>query len=172
MFNWLHTVFSTETREARPLSCPGSRLKDDRLLQMVDGHYELVTVGQSDLYQEIQSHKDSVDIYKLLDRYRNGDISALQHVQGQYLDLVDAPKTLAEAYEFIHNAKAFFEKLPLDIRKEYDHDASKFVADLGSDHSHELFAKVFKSERVDFSADADVSVADPGSSSSGGDVNA
>ena len=157
MFNWLHTVFSAETREARPLSCPGSRLKDDRLLQMVDGHYELVTVGQSDLYQEIQSHKDSVDIYKLLDRYRSGDISALQHVQGQYLDHIDAPKTLAEAYEFIHNAKSFFENLPLDIRKEYDHDASKFVADLGSDHSHELFAKVFKSERADSSVGADVS---------------
>lgn len=152
MVNWLHTLSSLGTARTAIHAVPGSRMKDDRLLQMVDGHYELVTVGQSDLYAEIQSHKDSVDINKLLERYRNGDTGALQHVVGQYMDIVDAPKTLAEAYEYIHNAKAFFYNLPLDIRKEYDHDASAFIRDLGSDHSRELFSKVFGSSDSELAA--------------------
>lgn len=137
--NWLH-------REVSSLrSNPGSPLKSDKLLQLVDGRYELVEVGKSNLYNEIQSHKDSCDIYKLLERYQSGDVSALSKVVGQYMDITDAPKTLAEAYTFVSNAEKFFSKLPLKLRDEYDHDPSKFISDLGSAHCNDLLSEAFGS---------------------------
>lgn len=127
-------------------SFAGSGMKDDKILQVVNGKFDLVKVGQSDLYSLIQSHKDSVDIYKLLERYQSGDVSALSKVAGQFIDITDAPKTLAEAYTFVGNASQFFDKLPLKLREEYDHDPSKFIADLGSDHCSSLLKDVFKTD--------------------------
>lgn len=138
--NWLHREPSTIRSNS------GSPFKIDKLLQLVDGRYELVEVGKSNLYDEIQSHKDSCDIYKLLERYQNGDVSALSKVAGQYLDITDAPKTLAEAYTFVSNAERFFSKLPLKLREQYDFDPSKFVGDLGSDRCNSLLSEFFCSD--------------------------
>ncbi len=140
--NWLFRPESTFR------SNPGSPLKSDKLLQLIDGRYDLVEVGKSNLYNEIQSHKDSCDIYKLLERYQNGDVSALSHVVGQYMDITDAPKTLAEAYTFVRNAEKFFSKLPLKVRDEYDHDPVKFLSDLGSSHCNELLSAAFGSSEL------------------------
>ncbi len=137
--NWLHRV------ESPIRSNPGSPLKPDKLLQLVDGRYELVEVGKSNLYNQIQSHKDSCDIYKLLERYQNGDVSALSQVVGQYMDITEAPKTLAEAYTFVGNAEKFFSKLPIKVRDAYDHDPSKFISDLGSSRCNDLLSEAFGS---------------------------
>lgn len=137
--NWLHRV------ESSFRSDPGSPFRSDKLLQIVDGRYELIEVGKSNLYNEIQSHKDSCDIYKLLERFQAGDVSALSKVAGQYIDITEAPKTLAEAYTFIGNAEKFFSKLPLKLREEYDFDPSKFVSDLGSAHCNSLLSEAFGS---------------------------
>lgn len=137
--NWLHRSESTLR------SNPGSPLKAEKLLQVVNGRYELVEVGESNLYNEIQSHKDSCDIYKLLERFQSGDLTALSKVAGQYIDITDAPKTLAEAYTFVGNAEKFFSKLPLSIRDVYDHDPSKFISDLGSSRCNELLSEAFGS---------------------------
>ena len=142
--NWLNTIFAPAEREVRPLSCPGDRIKDDRMLQMVDGRMELVTIGRKNLYAEIQSHKDSVDVHMILDQYaQTGDINLIQRVQAQYMDIADAPQTLAEAYEMVHNVKSAFDNMPLDVRKEYDHDASRFIADFGTDHFNSVMSKAF-----------------------------
>lgn len=137
--NWLHRA------ESAIRSNSGSPFKSEKLLQIVDGRYELIEVGKSNLYNEIQSHKDSCDIYKILERFQAGDVSALSQVVGQYLDITDAPKNLAEAYTFIGNAEKFFSKLPLKLREEYDFDPSKFVSDLGSAHCNSLLAEAFGS---------------------------
>lgn len=152
--NWLHRSQSSLR------SNPGSPLKSDKLLQLVDGRYDLVEVGQSNLYREIQSHKDSCDIYKLLERYQSGDVSSLSKVAGQYLDITDAPKTLAEAYTFIGNAEKFFGKLPLKLREEYDFDPSKFVSDLGSSRCNSLLAEAFGSSEPSDPVPSDSEIVD------------
>lgn len=151
--NWLLRPESTFRSNS------GSPFKADKLLQVVDGRYELVEVGQSNLYNEIQSHKDSCDIYKLLERFQSGDLSALSKVVGQYMDITDAPKTLAEAYTFVGNAEKFFSKLPLSIRDAYDHDPSKFISDLGSSRCNDLLSKAFGStEESSVESSVDISV--------------
>lgn len=153
--NWLHRS------ESSLRSNPGSPFKSEKLLQVVDGRYDLVEVGQSNLYNEIQSHKDSCDIYKLLERFQAGDVSALSKVAGQYMDITDAPKTLAEAYSFVSNAEKFFSKLPLKLREAYDHDPSKFIADLGSSRCNDLLSEAFGSASVSAeTASVDISVPD------------
>lgn len=144
MLNWLERVFDRETvfsapGEFRPSSNAGSPMKRERVLRDDNGVLSLETVGQTSLYDEIQAHKDSVDINKILERYRQGDVTALDRVKAQYLDIADAPKSLAEMYSFVQNCSKFFEQLPLAVREEYDHNPAKFVADIGSDRFVELF---------------------------------
>ena len=143
MNNWLYRIMAPDDRSLDPVTEPGSGIKDEKMLKMVDGVYELVKIGQSNLYDQIQSHRDSVDIYKILERYAAGDLDVLEQAHGQYIDITNAPKTLAEAYTYIENSKKYFENLPLKVREEYDHDASKFVADIGSEHFNKLFEELY-----------------------------
>lgn len=138
MINWLHTIFDKSVKLDEPTSVVGSVYKLEKQLVDRDGQRDLEVVGKTDFYQYIQSHKDSVDINVLLARYQQGDLSALERVKGQYLDISEAPKSLAEMYSFVSNASEFFNKLPLDVRKEYDFNPASFIADIGSDRWNEL----------------------------------
>lgn len=162
--NWLRAVMvrsglqdtfpfkDIESETFCPWSHPGSGVKDKMILKDVDGIMEPVKVGEDDLYAYIQSHKDSVDINKILERYRAGDDTALRQVQAHYLDLEGAPQSLAEMYSFVKNTTSYFEGLPLDIRKEYNFNVSEFVADIGSERFINLFSeKEVKLDQVDLS---------------------
>lgn len=141
MVNWLEKAFNGLIDDVliRPKSNVGSRFKLKR--QLVDNHgvMELQVVGKANLYEEIQAHKESVDINTILERYKNGDVTALDRIKAHYLDLEGAPRTLAEMYSFIRNTAAFFDTLPLEIRKKYDFNPSNFVADIGSEDFKKMF---------------------------------
>ena len=138
MINWLHTIFDKSVKFDEPTSVVGSVYKLEKQLVDHNGQRDLEIVGKTDFYEYIQSHKDSVDINVLLSRYQQGDISALDRVKGQYLDISEAPKSLAEMYSFVNNASEFFNKLPLEVRKEYSFNPASFIADIGSDRWNEL----------------------------------
>lgn len=88
--------------------------------------------GKHDLYGEIQSHRDSVDIHVLLARYRNGDEAALERIQGAYGDFTSMPKTFAEALNTMIAAEQYFKSLPVDIRAKFGHDFNQFIASMDS----------------------------------------
>lgn len=107
----------------------GSRVKqlyapvyDDR------GVLHLREAGKHDLYGEIQSHRDSVDIHVLLTRYRNGDESALSRIQGAYGDFTQMPTTFAEALNTFLAARSYFDGLPVDVRSKFGHDFNRFIS--------------------------------------------
>ena len=78
---------------------PGSPIKIEYQLRIVDNSEEIVETGKSDLYEYIQSHADSVDITKILERCAMiQDYSMLNRMPAQFMDVSDMPKTLAEAY--------------------------------------------------------------------------
>ncbi len=93
-----------------------------------DGVVDLVESGVEDLYESIQSWKDSVDINVILARYANGDVDALSKVQGAYGDFTQFPTTYAEMLNRVIQGKHMFESLPLEIREKYNHDFSQFIA--------------------------------------------
>ena len=100
--------------------------------------------GEVNLYDEIQSHADSVDIYTILSRFEQGDESVLSKRNGQYVDLTELPTTFAEMHQKIIDASNEFNALPLEIRSEYEFDVSKFIADIGSEHWFKLMNPVKK----------------------------
>lgn len=112
---------------------PGSRIKIlygpifDK-----NGIMSLQEIGTHDLYSEIQSHADSVDIYVLLKRYQQGDIGALSRVQGAYGDFTQMPKTFAEALNTMIAAEQYFNGLPVETRAMFGHSFQQFIASMDS----------------------------------------
>ena len=80
----------------------------------VDDNGLPVVSGVNNRYDEIQSHRESVELSVLLQRYAQGDETALNKVQGVYEDIVDSPKTLADIYEYVKDAENSFNDLPPD----------------------------------------------------------
>lgn len=56
-----------------------------------NGDIELVEDGYENIYDEIQSYKDSVDINVIVARYAHGDTYALQQRSGMYGDFINVP---------------------------------------------------------------------------------
>lgn len=94
------------------------------------GNMELVESGRENIYDFIQSHKDSVDIHMILKKFEAGDIDVLSRVQGAYGDFTAMPKTYAEALNAVISAENYFNSLPVDVRAKYDHSFEKFLAGL------------------------------------------
>lgn len=114
---------------------PGSGIKKEYTLQVKDNEMTLVETGQMDLYAYIQSHKDSVDIHKILERCAMlDDYSMLNRMPAQFMDVTEMPKTLSEAFEMTKNAENMFMRFPTDLKEKYNNNFLEFLADLGSDH--------------------------------------
>uniref|UniRef100_A0AAU8B8E3 Internal scaffolding protein n=1 Tax=Dulem virus 158 TaxID=3145635 RepID=A0AAU8B8E3_9VIRU len=95
------------------------------------GRVVLKETGRVNLYDEIQSHADSVDIHVLMERYRRGDVDALTSAQGFYGDVLDFPKTYAEALNHMNEMERQFMSLPVEIREKFGHSFSEFLAASG-----------------------------------------
>ncbi len=96
------------------------------------GVMSLEEIGKHDLYAEIQSHADSVDIHVILQRFEAGDTSVLSRIQGTYGDFTEMPRTFAEALNTIIAAEQYFDSLPVDVRARFDHSFSQFIASMDS----------------------------------------
>lgn len=82
-----------------------------------DGNIELIPSGTENLYDFIQSHRDSVDIHVILQRFANGDTTALSRAQGNYGDFTNLPSTYAELLNTMIAGENYFNSLPLEIRR-------------------------------------------------------
>ncbi len=117
----------------RVVARPGSRVKPVYSpVYDANGVLDLEQTGQENLYDYIQSHKDSVDIHKILQRFENGDVAALAKVQGMYGDFTDVPRTYAEALNAVISAETTFNGLPVEVRAKFNHSFSQFLAQAGS----------------------------------------
>lgn len=96
------------------------------------GAFHIVEKGKDNLYAYIQSFKDSCDIYAILKRFENGDVTALNQAQGMYGDFSQMPKSYAEMLNAIYNAETWFKGLSKDVRAKFDNDPQKFIASMDS----------------------------------------
>jgi len=107
-----------------------------------DGKVQIVETGKTNIYEKIQASKDETLVYNILDRFNAGDVNALNQRQGTYGDFTDMPRTLAEAQQALIDAENYFYTLPLDVRKEFNHSVSDFLASAGKGklaERHEYF---------------------------------
>lgn len=98
-----------------------------------NGHKTLAESGSTNTYAIIQEHLEETLIENILRRAELGDEEALNRVNGQYLDTTDMPKTLAEAQNKIISIKNEFEKLPIELRREFDFSPEKYIQEYGTE---------------------------------------
>lgn len=123
-----------------PVFCrSGSGIVDVKHLVLDDdGVPHLEVIGKHDLYSEIQSHKDSVDIHLIVQRFKNGDLSALNRRVGQFVDVTDFPANYAEMLQSVIDARRFFESLPEDKQRKFG-DFDTFLSSFGTSSWIDVF---------------------------------
>lgn len=126
----------TVAREKRPhfFTAAGSGIVRTYKAHLEDDHnITLELDGEHNLYEEIQSHRASVDMAVIVNRYMNGDPSVLSRIQGFYADITDAPQSMHEAIFIMRKAENDFKLLPAEIQAEFDNDYNKFIMSLGTE---------------------------------------
>lgn len=98
----------------------------------VRGNLELVVDGVVDLYADIQSHADSVDIHLILERFTAGETDILSKVQGFYADFADMPSTMQEVLNSIIAGEAAFDRLPVEIKDRFGHSFQRWMMEMDS----------------------------------------
>lgn len=113
----------------------GSGIKTEYAIRIIDGEETLAPTGKTDFYAYIQSHADSVDLHKILERCAMlDDYGPLMRMPAEFMDTSGMPKTLAEAYAQVKDAENFFERMPTDIKEKYENNFVSFINDIGSDN--------------------------------------
>ena len=95
-----------------------------------NGVRKLVIKGRHSVYDKIQSYKDDVDIYKILARYFNGDISVIDKNKGFYADITSIPKTFSEFHNKIVEGQNIYNGLPTDFKQMFGNDINQFMASI------------------------------------------
>lgn len=98
-----------------------------------DGTRILVADIKKPTWDIIQSHKEECLIENILKRCLEGDMAALEAVKGTYTDITNAPSSLAEAQQIVIRMKQEWDKLPKDVRKEFDYNVEKYIAEFGTE---------------------------------------
>lgn len=83
------------------------------------GKATLVDDGVEDIYQSIQLAAKGNLVSDLIRRAGLGDDQALGVDINSYCDLTNAPKSLLEAENRLIDAREQFDRLPLDIKKQF-----------------------------------------------------
>lgn len=97
-----------------------------------NGVMHLEESGRENLYDFIQSHRDSVDIHKLLERFASGDVSAFQRREGTYGDFTEMPKTYAELLNTVVNGERTFDSLSREVRERFGNSFHQWLAQAGT----------------------------------------
>ena len=120
-------------RKALRCSPTGDKIQMHHTPHMgLDGRRTLVLDDPKPIYDMIQAHRDETEIERIVKRAMQGDMSVLNAMAGQYMDISGAPNSLAEAQQVIINAKRDFDKLDPEIRKKFDNNVEIFIAEAGS----------------------------------------
>lgn len=108
-----------------------------------NGEKVLVANGVINVYERIQSHKDSVSLDKMIERFTlTGDYSHLVKKEGNYLNILDAPKSLMEAQNTILKASSLFDNLPANIKEIYSNNFSVFLNSLQTSDGHNMLTQL------------------------------
>lgn len=122
-----------QPRMARHNSPSGAKIQMEHTPHMgLDGRRKLIKDNPKPIYEMIQASREQCEIERIVKRALNGDVSVLNAIEGQYIDITGAPKSLAHAQQIIINAKNDFDKLDTETKKKFDNNVEVFIATAGS----------------------------------------
>lgn len=93
-----------------------------------DGTIKLVVDRIEDTDEIINAQAPATRIENIMARIQAGDINLLNQKQGFYGDVTNLPKTYAEMLDLMHKGEEFFNKLPVDVKEQYNNDFGQFFA--------------------------------------------
>lgn len=129
------TTFGLKYDDRKALRCSptGEKIQMEHTPHMgLDGKRKLILDDAKPIYEMIQAHREETEIERIVKRAMQGDMSVLNAMSGQYMDIAGAPRSLAEAQQIIINAKRDFDKLDPETRKKFDNNVEIFIAEAGS----------------------------------------
>lgn len=104
----------------------------------------LEKVGETNLYDYIQSFREEVDLKKIIERCMlTGDGSALNKVQGSYADLTGLPMDLRSAHDILAKARVSYETLDPKIKIHY-RTFEDYLEVFASEENFRTFADLIK----------------------------
>ncbi len=109
-----------------------------------DGVKNLVPCGKKNIQELIDASLDSVDINILMEKFINGDNTALDRVKGVYMDCRNMPETYAELFDRNERCRELFDALPTEIKEKFNNSYTEFWSSYGS----ETFMRVVNPESV------------------------
>lgn len=139
-------VFPTQfDARDRTISNVGDRIKQLYEARVDNnGTVDLVEAGRENLYDYIQSFKDSCDINTIVKRFAAGDTDVLARRQATYGDFTQLPGTYAELLNTVIQGENYFNSLPLETRAKFNHSFREWMASM--DNMQEFVEKMGFSE--------------------------
>lgn len=125
--------FKYQTKAAKHNSPTGLKIQMEHRGEIdLKGRRHLVRDVEKPIYEMIQASREQTEIERIVKRALEGDPTVLQAREGQYTDITEAPKSIAEAQQAIINAKRNFEKLDPETKKKFENNVEIFIATAGS----------------------------------------
>lgn len=139
-------VFPTQfDARDRTISNVGDRIKQLYEARVDNnGTIDLVEAGSENLYDYIQSFKESCDINTIVKRFASGDTDVLARRQATYGDFTQLPGTYAELLNTVIQGENYFNSLPLETRAKFNHSFREWMASM--DNMQEFVEKMGFSE--------------------------
>lgn len=124
----------------------GSFEKKNYLMQIdKNGHKYLVENGYTNTYDKIQAEAEGRDINSMIAKALRGDQSVLDYNK-IYGDRTQIPTDMLSFMNLKLKAEDTWNKLPLEIRKEYNNSIEEYLRDYGSEKWLKLHGIEIKEE--------------------------
>lgn len=128
------------------------------------GKKHLVKVGETCVYDIIQSDFESTKIENILHKLAMGDFSVLKQAELTYVDEKDFPKDLMEAQNIVVKAKAEFDKFPAEVKELFHNSPEEYVSEIGTQEFIDKMApyndSIAKRQKDDETANFNAAVAE------------
>lgn len=133
-------VYSHTDRPGRYYAATGNGEVQLYLEEIKNGRKQLTKNGIHNLYAEIQIDRDNCKVENILHQVAMGDLSRLRESQATYIDSTTMPKSLMEAQNLVLRMKQEFDKMPVEVKKEFGNSADKYVELMGTNEFKDIMA--------------------------------
>ena len=141
-------IVSSVINNKKTYSPAGTKQADDFGYVNEKGRTFFKKVGQTNIFEKIQSFKDSNSLAIMIQKYQSGDTSVLTTKTEYYGDFTKMPTSLTEIQNNLLQAKEIFAKLPKEIRKHYNYNIDEFTTGLFSGEFEKYLNEVKNDETI------------------------
>ena len=120
------------------ISASGSRKKKVYGPRFDGKKLTLIETGEMDIQDEINSHAMECDMSYILSRLGMGDTSVLNSNSPIFADFHDLPSNFREVLDVALNTENIFNRLPVEVRKQFDNDYREFIYKAGTEEWNKI----------------------------------